>query len=147
MSGDIESCPKTLCVEMTSQKGNSKRLESMSTSELVDLFEQLSFEQGQAYADLQIARSNRLIMRRRALLSEMRHRPGDARTALFSLYDHQHPQVRLNVAKSTYALNPERAKSVMREIANSRHMPWAGDAGMSLALLADGTSQLPNDPE
>jgi hypothetical protein len=132
---------------MTPQIGRPKAFKSMSTSELVNLFEQLSVAQGQAYADLQIARASRLIMRRRALLSEMRHRPGDARTALFVLYDHRHPQVRLNVAESTYALNPERAKSVMQEISNSRHMPWAGDAGMSLALLQNGMSQLPNDPE
>lgn len=119
----------------------------MTNAELLDLFEQLSLAQGEATADLQIARANRLIMRRRALLSEMRHRPGDARTALFVLYTHRHPQVRLNVAESTYALNPERAKSIIEEIAASRFLPWSGDAGMSLVALANGTSQLPNDPE
>jgi hypothetical protein len=54
--------------------------------------------------------------------------------------------VRLNVAESTYALN-ERAKSVIEDIAASRFQPWAGDAGMSLVALANGTSQLPMDPE
>jgi hypothetical protein len=77
----------------------------------------------------------------------MRNRPGDARIALFALYHHRHPQVRLNVAESTYALNPERAKSIIEEIANSRLFPWAGDAGMSLVALENGTSRLPNDPE
>jgi hypothetical protein len=119
----------------------------MPTAELVDLFEQLSLAEGEATASFQSARANRLIMRRRALLSEMRHRPGDARIALFVLYAHRHPQVRLNVAESTYALNPERAKSIIEEIAASRFQPWSGDAGMSLFALANGTSQLPNDPE
>jgi hypothetical protein len=128
-------------------KSRTKSLASMSNTELVDLFEQLSLAQGEATASLQSARANRLILRRRALLSEMRHRPDDARTALFALYAHRHPQVRLNVAESTYALNPERAKSIIEEIATSRFQPWAGDAGMSLFALANGTSQLPMDPE
>ncbi|WP_394889382.1 DUF2019 domain-containing protein [Mesorhizobium sp. AaZ16] len=128
-------------------KSRTKSLASMSNTELVDLFEQLSLAQGEATASLQSARANRLILRRRALLSEMRHRPGDTRTALFALYAHRHPQVRLNVAESTYALNPERAKSIIEEIATSRFQPWAGDAGMSLFALANGTSQLPMDPE
>jgi hypothetical protein len=119
----------------------------MSLQELVDRFEQISVEEGNAYADLEIARSNRLTMRRRALLSEMRHRPGDARSLLFRLYDHRHPQVRLNVAKSTYALNPQEARAAMQSIVDSKLFPWAGDAGMSLVTLDNGTSQLPNDPE
>lgn len=123
------------------------KLESMQTNELVRLFEELSLAEGEAYADLQLGRTNRLIARRRALLSEMRRRPGDARKALFDLYTHRHPQVRLNVAESTYSLNPARAMRVLQEIKASRMFPWAGDAGMSLAALEDGTSQLPNDPE
>jgi hypothetical protein len=128
-------------------KRRTKSLASMSIAELVDLFEQLSLAEGEATADLQSSRANRLILRRRALLSEMRHRPGDARVALFVLYTHRHPQVRLNVAESTYALNPERAKSIIEEIAASPFQPWSGDAGMSLVALANGTSQLPIDPE
>ena len=122
-------------------------LDSMPTNALVDLFEQMSLAEGEAIAEFQTARANRLIRRRFALLSEMRHRTIDERPALFALYQHRDPQVRLNVATSTYALDPERAESVMREIVASRLFPGAGDAGMSLALLADGTSHLPNDPE
>jgi hypothetical protein len=128
-------------------KSRTKSLASMTNTELVDLFEQLSLAQGEASAGLQSARANRLILRRRALLSEMRHRPGDARRGLFVLYTHRHPQVRLNVAESTYALNPERARSTLEEIAASRFQPWSGDAGMSLVALKNGTSQLPMDPE
>jgi hypothetical protein len=86
-------------------------------------------------------------MRRRAVVSELRHRDGDARTALFGLYEHQHPHVRASVARSTYALNPNEATKILREVADTRFEPWASDARMSLSLLADGTSQLPNDPE
>lgn len=125
----------------------SASLSKMSTGELVELFEKLSVAQGEAYTDLQIGKSNKLFARRRALLLELRKRPGDARRELFSLYDHRHPAVRLSVAKSTYVLNPAKAQAVMREIATSRMMPWAGDAGMSLLGLDDGTSGLLRDPE
>ncbi len=125
----------------------SEKLKRMSVDELVRLFEQISLLEGEASANFETAKASRLYWRRRDLLFEMRHRDVDERPALFVLYTHKHPQVRLNVAKSTYALNPERAKLVLHEIATSRFFPWAGTAGMSLSALADGTSQLPNDPE
>jgi hypothetical protein len=74
---------------MIVKKNAAKSLASMSTAELVDLFEQLSLAEDEASTGLQFARANRLVLRRRALLSEMRHRPGDARTALFVLYAHR----------------------------------------------------------
>ncbi len=125
----------------------SPKLMAMSLDELVKLFERLSIAHGEAYAYFETAKANQFIRRRRAVLSEMRHREVDERPALFALYSHRHPQVRMNVAQCTYALNPERAKAVLEEIAASRHRPWCSDAAMSLELLADGTSQLPFDPE
>ena len=123
------------------------RLKQLSTQQLVDLFEQISLAQGEAVAEFQTSRANRLIKKRYELLAELRHRRVDKRPALFALYSHRHPQVRLNVATSTYALNPERAEAVMREIVASRLFPWAGDAGMHLSGLEHGDSMLPHDPE
>jgi hypothetical protein len=120
---------------------------AMSLQQLVDLFEKLSMAQGKAYAELETAKAGRYFMRRRAVLSEMRHREVDERPALYVLYSHRHPKVRINVAKSTYALNPERAKAVLEEVAATRLEPWRSLAGMSLAMLANGMSQLPFDPE
>jgi hypothetical protein len=125
----------------------SPKLMAMSRQQLVDLFEKLSIAEGEAYAYFETAKASRYIMRRRAVLSEMRHREVDERPALFVFYSHRHPRVRMNVANSTYALNPERAKNVLAEIAATRNEPWCSDARMSLALLANGTSQLPFDPE
>lgn len=130
---------------MTAKKSNT--LVSKSISDLVTMFERLSLEQAEAYANFETSKTNRIIMRRYHVVAQLRHRGTDERTALFALYSHRHPQVRLNVAKSTYALNPERALTALQEIAASNQFPWAGDAGMSLALLADGTSLLPSDPE
>jgi hypothetical protein len=120
---------------------------AMSNQQLVDLFEKLSIAEGEAYAYFETAKANRYFRRRRAVVSELRHRESDERPALYALYSHRHPWVRKSVATSTYALNPERAKAVLEEIAATRHEPWRSNAGMSLELLADGTSQLPFDPE
>ena len=120
---------------------------AMSRQQLVDLFEKLSIAQGEAYAYFETAKANRFYARRRAVLSEMRHREVDERPALYVLYSHRHPHVRISVALCTYSLNPERAKTVLEDIAASRLRPWCSDAAMSLKLLADGTSYLPFDPE
>ena len=122
-------------------------LESMSNSELVELFKDLSVQESEAVATLQGKRLNRLIRQRWAVKKVLRHRTGDARRELFVLYDHDNPQVQLNVAESTYALNPSRARSVMEQIASSRFLPWSAHAGISLMMLDDGTSALPNDPD
>ena len=126
---------------------SSRKLVSMPVPKLVELFEQISLAEGEAVENFDTPRANRLIMRRRALLSEMRHRPGDSRAALFALYSHPHPRVRLNVATSTYALDPEQAQAVMQSVKQSRLHPWAAHAGLSLTFLEDGTSKLPIDPE
>jgi Domain of unknown function (DUF2019) len=123
----------------------SPKLMAMSRQELVDLFEKLSIAQGEAYAYFETAKANRYFRRRRAVVSELRHRETDERPALYALYSHRHPWVRMSVATSTYALNPERAKAVLAEIAATRLEPWRSNAGMSLALLANGMSQLPFD--
>lgn len=124
-----------------------EQLKAMTRDELVDVFERLSLVQGDAYANFQTARTNRLFQRLREVKFEMRHREADERPALFVLYSHRHPQVRYNVAHATYALDPTRAESALSEIAASRMFPWAGAAGMSLWALANGTSRLPFDPE
>jgi Domain of unknown function (DUF2019) len=124
----------------------SPKLMAMSRLQLVELFEKLSIAQGEAYAYFETAKANRFYTRRRAVLWEMRSREVDERPALYALYSHRLPQVRMSVAKSTYALNPEHAKAVLEEIAATRHEPWCSDARISLELLAEGTSRLPFDP-
>ncbi len=69
------------------------------------------------------------------------------RSALFKLYGHVHPQVRLHVAYSTFALDPDRARSIIEDVANSRLEPWAFDAGMTLYLLKEEMTQLPLDTD
>lgn len=131
--------------EMSSR--GTQELGSLTTSELVALFEELSLAESEASANFDHKRARRVMGREFRVLSELRRRPRDERSALFALYTHSHPGVRLCVAESTYALDPQRANAVMREIAESRLYPWAAQAGMSLRALANGTSELPKDPE
>ena len=52
---------------------------AMSNQQLVDLFEKLSIAEGEAYAYFETAKANRYFRRRRAVVSELRHRGTDER--------------------------------------------------------------------
>lgn len=123
-----------------------ERLAKLSTGDLVAHFIEISEKQAIATVEFENARVNRLFWNKVAVVNELRRRPGDERRALLELYMHDNLQVRLNAVQSAYALNPARAEAVLREVAESRREPWAFHARMSLSLLEDGTSQLPNDP-
>ena len=122
------------------------KITSVTTRELVQRFVDISEAQGEAMADGNTAAYNRLFDRKKVVIDELRRRDGDQRRALLELRGHPDIQVRLNAAKTTYALDPVGARSVLEEISNSRRFPWAGHAGMSIAMLDEGLSQLPNDP-
>ena len=52
----------------------------------------------------------------------------------------------MNAAQSTYMLNRAAAHAVLEEIAGSRRMPQAADAGFALEGIAEGDSALLRDP-
>jgi len=118
----------------------------MTSDELVERFVEISIEQGKAVAFFETARFNRLLPKLSAAARELRGRPGDERHRLLKLYDHPDLQVRLNAARFAYALDPEAAIATFQAIKDTRHYPWAGDAGMSLSALEMGMSKLPEDP-
>lgn len=117
----------------------------MTSNELVARFVEISIEQGKASAFFETARFNRLIPKLSAVVRELRARPGDERHRLLKLYGHPDWQVRLNAAQRAYALDPDAAIATFRAIKESRHYPWAGDAGMTLSALEMGISKLPED--
>lgn len=84
------------------------------------------------------AKVNRLIKSMWAIQDELKSRPGDQRRALLSLYDHENAQVRLQAARATLAVEPEKARKLIEEIANGRKFPQAGDAGMTIWNLDRG---------
>jgi len=55
------------------------------------------------------------------------------------LFDHDNFQVRLNAAKRTLAVAPMEARRVIQWIFDSKIYPQAGDVGMCLSNLDDGT--------
>lgn len=114
-----------------------------ATSEkLVAEFVELGVAQSVAMETMETAKYNRLFKKEATILAELKIRPGDHRRLLFPLYTHENIQVRLNAAKSTYALDPVAARGVIEAIANSRRFPWAGDAGMTLWGLDEGIAHL-----
>jgi hypothetical protein len=86
----------------------------------------------------EIGKYNRLYDQMKGVREQLKSRPGDQRRALLPLYQHENWQVRLNAAHATLALEPEAGRQMLETIANSRHFPQAGYAGMSLSSLDRG---------
>ncbi len=82
---------------------------------------------------------NRLYHQMDDVRTELKTRSGDQRRALMQLYAHPNIQVRLKAAISTLAVAPKEARDLIEAIANSHQFPQAGDAGMTLSGLDDGT--------
>jgi hypothetical protein len=120
----------------------TKRQENMSLQELLSSFVEIGIAQGEAAEEFRTAAYNRLFDRESKVLDELRRRGTDERRILIALYDHPNIQVRLNAAKSTYALNTAAARAVIQDIADSKISPWAGSAGMTLWSLDEGIGKL-----
>jgi uncharacterized protein DUF2019 len=117
---------------------NQSELQAETTRELVERFVEITLGQDEALLDDDRRMFNRLFKEMRAVLEELKSRPGDQRRALIPLYKHPNMQVRLKAAKNTLAVAPKDAHEVIQDIANSGHYPQAGEAGMSLWALEQG---------
>jgi hypothetical protein len=115
-----------------------KRLSDMSLDELVKRFETISLDQNEAILRDDNAKFNRLFGEMEYVENELKSRKGDQRRLLRQLYDHPNAQVRLKAAEATLAVEPEAARRQLQIIAGSVG-PQAGDAGMTLDGLDDGT--------
>jgi hypothetical protein len=73
-----------------------------------------------------------------AIEQELKDRPGDQRRSLTDLFTHANTQVRMKAAEVTLALEPARARSLLKSIASSKQFPQAGHAGMTLSALHHG---------
>ena len=93
-------------------------------------------EQALLYDD--IKEFKRLFALMRAIVKELKERPGDARHALLDLYDHPNRQVRIKAVKNSLALAPDEGRRVLRELASAKNYPQALEAGMSLRNLKAG---------
>ncbi len=79
-------------------------LETMTVHQLVERFVEVTLAQDDALLDVELSKFKRLFGEMRAILEELKSRPGDQRTALVRLYDYPNFQVRLKAAKNTLAV-------------------------------------------
>jgi len=113
-------------------------LESLTTSDLVKRFAATGIEEDKAEQTQNQKKRNNLRLHMFAIAKELKRRPGDHRRALSQLYDHPNMEVRLLAAKCALAVDFEKARQLIEEIAGSRCYPQAGDAGMCLLMLDRG---------
>jgi len=111
----------------------------MTVAALVDRFVAIALEQDQALLEDDIGKFKRLYGEMDAVRNELRSRPGDQRKALLPLHGYPNMQVRLKAAVSTLAVAPTEARRVLQSIAASGRQPQAGDAGMCIVGLNDGS--------
>lgn len=113
-------------------------LSKLTVEQLVERFIAIGFTQEQADLYDDIGEFNRLFKKMQEVVSELRSREGDQRSALLSLYDHPNLQVRLKAVKNSLALAPKEGRHVLRAIADSQRQPQAGEARASLRHLDEG---------
>jgi hypothetical protein len=116
-------------------------LHKMSVADLVERFVAIALEQDKALLWDDHAKFNRLYGEMDAVREELKSRPGDQRRALLPLYRHPNMQVRLKAAVSTLAVARPEAEEMLRAIVDSGWFPQAGDAGMLVRGLDDGSWQ------
>ncbi len=114
-------------------------LTKMTIDQLVDRFAEIGLAQNDALWDGKYARFNRLYDQMSDVSQELKRRGKEARLALLRLYNHRDIQVRLKAAVHTLAVAPDLARHALQVIADSKFYPQAGDAGMLLDGLDDGS--------
>ena len=111
----------------------------LTVDQLVSRFSEIGIAQDEALLKGAVDRFNHLYDQKVIIVTELKSRSGDKRSVLLRLYDHPNMQVRLNAANATLAVAPEQSRKLLKEIAVSNYFPQAGDAGMVLAALEQGT--------
>jgi hypothetical protein len=115
------------------------KLEEMNVEQLVQRFVAVTLAQDEALLMDEYPKFNRLFGEMEALKQELKARDGDQRKALLGLYEHPNAQVRVKAATATLAVAPEVARRALQVIADSQEYPQAGEAGLTIAALEDGT--------
>jgi hypothetical protein len=114
-------------------------LGEMTAKDLVELFAQIVVAQDRALLGRERAKFNRLFDQMMNVTNELKGREGDQRRLLVELFSFPNMQVRIQAAKLTLAVAPVEARKQLEAIAATHWFPQAGDAGMCLSFLDDGT--------
>ncbi len=114
-------------------------VESMTIDQLVDRFADIGIAQDEALLYDEHAKFRHLYSQMEEVDKELRARGTEARRALARLFDHPNMQVKLQAAKWSLGVLSKDARRVIESISESNWFPQAGDAGMTLDFLDDGT--------
>jgi plasmid replication initiation protein len=115
------------------------KLDKLAIDELVAIFVSSSEQQYELILDDEINKYNRLVEKQDEIIKELRKRGVEARLELTKLFDHPNIQVRLNAARRSIGVAREPALNVLRQIVKEDFGPFRLDAGMTVALVEDGT--------
>ena len=115
------------------------KLDDMTIEALVERFVEIGLAQDEALFHDQYSKYNRLYDKMMAVDAELRRRGPEARQALGTLFVYPNLHVRLKAAIWSLAVLPAEARRVLQQIYDWKLYPEAGDAGMILSGLDDGT--------
>lgn len=116
----------------------AENLKTMSVTDLVDRFTDVTLLQYDAALFGLTAKYNRLFDKMHAIGEELKSRPGDQRSALVPLLVHPNRQVRLMAAQFTLALAPVAAREALQELSDAKVYPQAAYAMGTLRALERG---------
>jgi len=115
------------------------RRRMLTDEELVAEFETWARSHGHDVLYGEVRDAKRSYRELEAVHEELRARGPSARVALIKLLDHPEVAIRYYAATWLLAVEPGRARAVIEEVKHVAPMRLAGDAGMTLRMLDDGT--------
>ncbi|HLY89371.1 MAG TPA: DUF2019 domain-containing protein [Acetobacteraceae bacterium] len=115
------------------------KLDKLTTDELVAQFVSLSEQQYLLMLNDDFKKFNHLFDKQTEIDKELRKRGIEARLELTKLFNHPNIQVRLSAAKRSLGVARESALDVLRQIIKEDFGPFRLRAGMTVALVEDGT--------
>jgi Domain of unknown function (DUF2019) len=115
------------------------KLNALTIDQLLQQFAQIGVAQDRALLARDHSRFNRLYDQMGDVDRELRARGANARLELLRLFNHPNIQVRLKAATMTLGIAPVAAREALETIVASKEFPQAGDAGMLISGLDDGT--------
>jgi len=113
-------------------------LQELTNEQLIERYVAIGLAEEEAVLYDDTPGYNQLFRKEQAVVDELQGRPGDQRSALLALYEHDNPWVRMSAVKNSLALAPEEGRRVLQEMADSMKQPYAGEAGMTLWTLDEG---------
>jgi Domain of unknown function (DUF2019) len=124
------------------------KLQDFSNEELAERFKELSLQQGEAEMSNDMRTYNRRYQQLKDVSAELRRRGPEARRALLPLLNCPRDagllsavaQCRLNAAEELLAVEPDRARATLRELASNIAVQYQmAHARHTLGVLDDGT--------